>query len=273
MADLHNRAAGTDGDDTGRILRRARRLRLVSVAVAMLTVGIFGFLLSPWLEPILGIWVTRFFEVLIIGGVLVLATAPIARLLKRSVVELHNVREAWRVEAIRDFVTGLFNRRHFDGRLEEEVARSHRHGAPLSMILTDIDHFKKVNDRHGHQAGDAALRELAVRIRKMFRREDIVARVGGDEMAILMPDTPMSESFSKAESLRARVAGEPILLEEASAPVPLTISCGVASVENASESGEDLVRRADTSLYEAKKKRNSVAAVPAANASRAAGKK
>ena len=273
MADLQDRTTGSEGDDTGRILRRARRLRLVSVAVAMVTVGLFGFLLTPWLEPILGPRTTRFFEVLIIGGVLVLATGPISGLLKRSVLDLHNVREEWRIEAIRDFVTGLFNRRHFDGRLEEEVARSHRHGAPLSMIITDIDHFKKVNDRHGHQAGDAALRELAIRIRKMFRREDVVARMGGDEMAILMPDTPMSESFSKAERLRERVAGEPILLEEASAPVPLTISCGVASVENGSESGEDLVRRADTSLYEAKKKRNSVAAVPAEAAKRAAGEK
>ena len=271
MADLENRTTGSEGDDTGRILRRATRLRVVSVAVAMLTVGLFGFLLTPRLEPIVGVRTTGFFEILLLGGVLVLVTRPLARLLRRSVLDLHEVREEWRLEAIRDFVTGLFNRRHFDGRLEEEVARSHRHGAPLSMILTDIDHFKKVNDRHGHQAGDAALRELAIRIRKMFRREDVIARMGGDEMAILMPDTPMSESFSKAERLRERVAGEPIRLEEASAPVPLTISCGVASVESSTEEGEDLVRRADTSLYEAKKKRNAVAAVPAEAARRAAG--
>lgn len=273
MADLQNRTTGSEGDDTGRILRRARRLRLVSVGVAMLTVGLFGFLLTPWLEQILGMRTTKFFEVLIVGAVLIVVTGPLARLLKRSVIDLHNVREEWRLEAIKDFVTGLFNRRHFEGRLEEEVARSHRHGAPLSMILTDIDHFKKVNDRHGHQAGDAALRELAVRIRKMFRREDIVARMGGDEMAILMPDTPMNESFSKAERLRERVAREPVLLEDASAPVPLTISCGVASVENATEGGDDLVRRADTSLYEAKKTRNAVAAVPGDETKRAVGDK
>lgn len=255
------RADGADLDDTGRILRRARRLRVVSVAAAMLTVGVFGMALAPALEALYGTRTTQIFETLIVGAALVLVTGPLAALLRRSVIELHNVREAWRLEAIKDFLTGLFNRRHFEGRLEEEVARSHRHGNPLSMILTDVDHFKKVNDRHGHQAGDAALRELAVRLRKMFRREDVIARVGGDEMAILMPDTPMHESFGKAERLRERVAAEPIALEEASAPVPVTISCGVASVEQGTETGEDLVRRADAALYEAKKKRNSVAAV------------
>jgi diguanylate cyclase (GGDEF)-like protein len=184
-------------------------------------------------------------------------------MLKRSVIELHNVREQWRLEAIRDFVTGLFNRRHFEGRLDEEVARSHRHHNPLSLIMTDVDHFKKLNDRYGHQAGDAALRELAVRIRMMFRREDVVARMGGDEVAILMPDTPMHESIDKAERLRERIAGDPVQLPDASSPISMTISCGVASVDQPSDSADDLVRRADTSLYEAKKTRNAVSSVRA----------
>ena len=104
----------------------------------------------------------------------------------------------------------------------------------------------------------------------MFRREDVVARMGGDEMAVLMPDTPMDQSIDKAERLRKRVAAEPIPLADASAPVPLTVSCGVSAVENATDSGEDLVRRADWSLYEAKKTRNKVAAVQAAEESRRA---
>jgi len=271
MVDLESRRQdGAPGEDTGRILRRARRLRVVSVAAAMATVGIFGLFLAPSLRQHFGIRTTLLFETLIVGAALVLVTAPLYGILRRSVLELHNVREAWRLEAIRDFVTGLFNRRHFDGRLDEEVARSHRHGNPLSMILTDVDHFKKVNDRHGHQAGDAALRELAARIRKMFRREDVVARMGGDEMAVLMPDTPMDQSMDKAERLRQRVAAEPIRLADASAPVPLTVSCGVSAVENVTDSGEDLVRRADASLYEAKKTRNTVAAVQAAEEPRRA---
>jgi diguanylate cyclase (GGDEF)-like protein len=269
--DLESRRQdGASGEDTGRILRRARRLRLVSIGAAMATVGVFGFFLAPSLDQQFGIRTTLLFETLIVGAALVLVTGPLYGILRRSVLELHNVREAWRLEAIRDFVTGLFNRRHFDGRLDEEVARSHRHGNPLSMILTDIDHFKKVNDRHGHQAGDAALRELAKRTRKMFRREDVVARMGGDEMAILMPDTPIDQSIDKAERLRERVAAEPILLMDASAPVPLTVSCGVSAVENASDCGEDLVRRADASLYEAKKTRNTVAAVQDGEESRRA---
>jgi diguanylate cyclase (GGDEF)-like protein len=255
------RADDADVDDTGRILRRAKRLRIGSVATAVMTVGVFGFFLAPRVAEYYGIRTTQLFETLIVGGVVLLVTAPLLRKLKRSVLELHNVREAWRLEAIRDFLTGLFNRRHFDGRLDEEIARSHRHGNPLSLILTDVDHFKKVNDRHGHQAGDAALRELARRIKKMFRREDIVARVGGDEVAILMPDTDMDESIDKAELLRQRIAAEPVALADASVPVPLTISCGVAAVLEPTDSADDLVARADASLYEAKKLRNSVAAV------------
>jgi diguanylate cyclase (GGDEF)-like protein len=261
-------------DDTARILRRARRLRGVSIAVAMATVGGFGFLLAPAAENRFGMRTTQLFETLIVGAALVLVTGPLSRILKRSVIELHNVREAWRLEAIRDFVTGLFNRRHFDGRLNEEIARSHRHGNPLSVIVTDVDDFKKVNDRHGHPAGDTALRELARRIRKMFRREDVVARVGGDEMAILMPDTPMDESINKAERLRERFAREPIRLADASAPVPLTISCGVASSEGQGDCADDLMRRADESLYEAKKQRNAVGAVQSPEqARRVAGEK
>ena len=252
------RSTNNHGDDTGRILRRARRLRSVSILAAMAVVGLFGVALAPSLEQLYGIRTTQLFGTLILGAVLVLVTGPLYRLLKRSVLELHNVREAWRLEAIRDFVTGLFTRRHFEGRLDEELARSRRHKTPMSMILTDVDHFKKVNDRHGHQAGDATLRELATRIRKMFRREDVVARVGGDEVAILMPDTDITQSFDKAEELRGRVAGEPIRIGEVSAPVNVTISAGVATVAGPGDTSDDLMRRADESLYEAKKKRNAV---------------
>lgn len=234
---------------------------MVSVGVAMLTVGAFGLVLAPTIEHHYGIRATQLFETVIVGAILLIVTGPLLRMLKRSVLDLHNVREAWRLEAIHDFITGLFNRRHFDSRLEEEVARTRRHRTPLSLILTDIDHFKKVNDRHGHQAGDAALREVASRIKKMFRREDVVARMGGDEVAILLPDTPIDESITKAQSMRERIASMPVHLEDTSAPIPLTISAGVATVEHASDSGDDLVRRADDALYEAKRKRNSVAAV------------
>jgi diguanylate cyclase (GGDEF)-like protein len=267
-----DRRDGVDADDTARILRRARRLRIASIAAAMATVGVFGLLLAPAIQNEFGIRTTQVFETLIVGAALVLVTGPLSQILRRSVLELHDVREAWRLEAIRDFVTGLFNRRHFDGRLNEEVARTHRHGNPLSVIVTDVDHFKKVNDRHGHQAGDAALRELASRIKRMFRREDVVARMGGDEMAILMPDTPMDESIGKAERLRERIASEPIRVDDASAPVNVTISCGVASSEGHDDTSDDLMRRADESLYEAKKVRNAVGAVQADDARRVSGK-
>jgi len=148
--------------------------------------------------------------------------------------------------ATTDPLTGLLNHRVFHDRLGAEVARAHRSGAPLSLVALDLDHFKRVNDTHGHQVGDDVLRELASRMREGARREDVTARVGGEEFAWLLPEADLDAAALAAERLRRRVADQPF-----PAAGRLTASIGVAALE-VGEGPADLLRRADEGLYRAK---------------------
>jgi diguanylate cyclase (GGDEF)-like protein len=155
-----------------------------------------------------------------------------------------------------DALTGLLNRGAIDARLEEETLRSRREHTALSLIMLDIDHFKRVNDEHGHVRGDEVLRALAQRVRKLARTTDIVGRYGGEEFLLVLPHTGNVEAEGLAERLRAHVAETPV------AGLPLTASFGVTTCP----SGESLpplalVERADSALYRAKNAgRNRVAA-------------
>ncbi len=145
-----------------------------------------------------------------------------------------------------DCLTGLWNRAHFDRLLEAELDRSRRYRQPVSLILFDIDHFKRVNDAHGHQTGDAVLREMALTAQSALRATDAFFRWGGEEFAILAPSTGHRGAHRLAEALRLRVA-------DASFPAVgrLTISAGVAEHLDA-ESSNAWFRRADAMLYAAK---------------------
>ncbi len=157
--------------------------------------------------------------------------------------------EAWeRLEsmALTDGLTGLANRRAFHERLEVEVARARRHTRPLSIAMLDIDHFKRVNDTHGHDVDDSVLREVARRLRGIVRSGELVARVGGEEFAWLLPDADSMAAFTVAERTR-RVIGETPF----DGVGRLTISAGVCDLEQAG-SGDHLLRQADTALYWAK---------------------
>lgn len=200
-------------------------------------------------------------EVVVVGIALVMVSEPLSRMLRKSIMGIHDVREQWRHDAMRDALTGLFNRRHFDARLAEEVARSRRHGNALSLLLIDIDRFKSINDRYGHSVGDAALQDVAMRVRNMFRREDVVARIGGDELAVILPDTATAHAFDKAEHLRTTLAGEEVRVRDAfGSSISITVSCGVCGLATEMHI-EELLSCADASLYEAKVRRNSVAAI------------
>jgi diguanylate cyclase (GGDEF)-like protein len=151
-----------------------------------------------------------------------------------------------------DVLTGLRNRRYFQERLEEEFARASRYGHPLSLLLIDVDRLKQVNDRHGHKSGDLALGRAAAAIRTGSRAGDIGARWGGDEFALLAPNTGRPEALSVAERVRslasspAGPAGEDVV----------TVSVGVATFDpqaSAVRSPEALVGVADAALYEAKR--------------------
>jgi diguanylate cyclase (GGDEF)-like protein/PAS domain S-box-containing protein len=147
--------------------------------------------------------------------------------------------------ATTDPLTGLANHRAFQERLAAEVSRARRAGEPLALVMIDLDHFKRVNDTHGHQAGDEVLREVARRLMACARREDLCARVGGEELAWLLPATGADAAMAAAERLRAAIAGTPIPPAGRQ-----TASLGVAGLGPGGAAA--LVRDADAALYRAK---------------------
>ena len=154
--------------------------------------------------------------------------------------------------AIRDGLTGLHNRRHFQEQLVKEESRSQREGTPLSLIMLDIDHFKRVNDTHGHPAGDAVLKEVARVFQSAVRKGDMVCRYGGEEFVGILPVCPPQEAREVAE--RVRKAVEAIPVTPAVFPVSVTVSAGVATFPQPFSSLTGLLRGADEALYAAKSK-------------------
>lgn len=155
--------------------------------------------------------------------------------------------------SVRDGLTGLFNRRYFDERLESEHAFSIRHRSALAVLLCDIDHFKNVNDVHGHQAGDAVLRAVATELRERVRTEDVVARFGGEELAVIARGIDVNGTRHFAERLRAIVSNLRIEIEDR--VIAVTVSIGVAHTHAgpAVNRAEGLVAAADSALYAAKR--------------------
>ncbi|SHN74300.1 GGDEF domain-containing protein [Cryptosporangium aurantiacum] len=164
--------------------------------------------------------------------------------------------------AVTDPLTGLHNRRFLQDALDREVARARRSGAPLSLVVLDIDHFKRINDAYGHAAGDAALVQAAQRLGAVARAGDVIARHGGEEFAWLLPDTPEQGAAELAERLRAALAGAPVVLPE-TGPVEMSGSLGVATLRG-TDDATALMRDADRALYRAKEHgRNRVVLAPA----------
>jgi diguanylate cyclase (GGDEF)-like protein len=152
--------------------------------------------------------------------------------------------------AITDGLTGLYNHKHFQGRLDEEFQRTKRIPQILTLMLIDIDHFKKINDTYGHPAGDSVLKKIAQSIRKTLRGIDIVARYGGEEFAAVLMGTDRSGAKKMAERLRTSVMNNPFVMEEDKLSV--TISIGIATHPHDAETKEELISRADQALYFAK---------------------
>lgn len=161
-----------------------------------------------------------------------------------------------------DDLTGLGNRRLLRIRLDDELHRAERFGQTVSVLVIDIDHFKSLNDRHGHPTGDASLRKLAGLMTRNLRRIDTIARVGGEEFVVLLPRTSLTEASVVAEKLRSVVERTEFPGGEGQPGGTLTISIGVATLRH-DETGADLLARADTALYAAKDQgRNCVVAAP-----------
>lgn len=157
-------------------------------------------------------------------------------------------------ESITDSLTGLKNRRYFDQRLSEEIAQSKRYRLSLSLLLIDVDHFKRVNDTYGHQIGDEVLKNLSTVIVEMVRESDVVVRYGGEEIAIIAPKTNKAEAILLAERLRNIVQKSPLASIDARQEiVQITISIGVSTLNLVTMDKDALVEEADKALYEAKR--------------------
>jgi diguanylate cyclase (GGDEF)-like protein len=172
----------------------------------------------------------------------------LAQAAMHTALALHNARLLSENErlATRDSLTGLANRRLFDESLHREVARAQRLGAPLSLLVLDVDHFKQVNDTYGHQTGDAVLREVADALVSNTKNYDVTARYGGDEFVVLLPGCTRDDAVRVAERVRAGIAHA---VDEA----PVTISAGLASLPDNASDAERLMAAADAALYEAKR--------------------
>lgn len=155
--------------------------------------------------------------------------------------------------SILDPLTNLFNRRMLHDRLDEEVSRSRRYVKPLSLVMIDIDYFKKINDNHGHLAGDRILIELSTLMKKSVRKIDIVARFGGEEFTILLPDADASGAFIAMERLRQEVEKHIFPVDNQGNAISVTVSMGIStSTPDISKEASELIRAADETLYQAK---------------------
>lgn len=155
--------------------------------------------------------------------------------------------------AITDALTGLHNRRYMESHLAALVEQACSRGKPLAVLVLDIDFFKSVNDTYGHDAGDDVLREFAIRMRKSIRGIDLACRHGGEEFVIVMPETDMAVAATVAERLRRRIATEAFPIEQGKKSIEVTISIGLAAIENAEDTAANLLKRADQALYRAKR--------------------
>lgn len=154
--------------------------------------------------------------------------------------------------AITDGLTGLHNRRYMESHLQTLAEQAATRSKPLALMILDIDHFKSINDTHGHDCGDDVLREFAVRIRKSIRGIDLACRYGGEEFVIVMPETDMHVAGMVAERLRRSIAGEPFSIDRGTKRIGVTISIGLATLERKGEPIADVLKRADVALYRAK---------------------
>jgi diguanylate cyclase (GGDEF)-like protein len=197
-----------------------------------------GIALALWVDPILRL--AMFLAVLAITGVVTAVVIVLREQVLALVMRLRTL-------ASHDSLTGALNRGAFEQRLDGELARAQRTGTSLALVVFDVDHFKSINDRFGHAAGDDALREIGDAVCSGMRRSDVFGRLGGEEFALLLPDTDMAGAAVVADKLRGslsqRVVGGP----------SLTVSFGVAEVQGGRADARDVFDEADRALYAAKR--------------------
>lgn len=174
----------------------------------------------------------------------------IAEQLSLAMINLQ-LRESLRVQSLRDPLTGLYNRRYLEENTQRELQRCQRRGLPLSVIMLDVDHFKRFNDEHGHTAGDALLTAIAQTLQAHTRDEDIVCRYGGEEFTVVMPETGSEDARRRAEEIRSAIATTTVV-HLRNTLGPTTASLGVATFPFDGSTPAELIGSADTALYRAK---------------------
>lgn len=194
-------------------------------------------------------------HLLILSGVviatIVAGTLAYAFEAQRSRTEVD--RQAMYADSIRDSLTLTYNRRYFDQRMQEEIAYAKRHKAPLSLLLVDIDHFKRINDRHGHSVGDAVLCEVVVRLQQILRSEDILARFGGEEFVVGLRGTSAEGAGLAGERLRKAVDVRPIEADKCSIGCTVSVGCAALDFEDPKRGSlQTLLETADRRLYTSK---------------------
>lgn len=161
------------------------------------------------------------------------------------------MREVLQTQSIKDPLTGLYNRRFMEETLDREIARARRTSSCLSVIMLDLDHFKSMNDRHGHAAGDNVLRAVSALLLRSLRTTDVACRFGGEELMVILPDCPPEGAILRAEAIRASL--EALALVELGQAFKVTASFGVASTAICGNDSKFLMKAADSALYSAKR--------------------
>jgi two-component system, cell cycle response regulator len=245
-------------EQSGQIDRMIRGVILCTFAVTLFSLsGLRDLLLFfglPFVLSLLVLWldghstlivILALFDALMMFTVAVIA----AELLYRTRLEAFLANQQLAEHASTDPLTGLSNRRHIEPQLVGEIARAKRHQTRFSILMADLDHFKRVNDQYGHDVGDEVLREVACRIRALLRTEDRPARWGGEEFLVLLTDTDAGQAAVVADKLRQAIADQ--VVESSGGRIPITISVGVAAYAGEKEPLE-IIKRADRALYRAK---------------------
>lgn len=168
----------------------------------------------------------------------------------RAEREVQALQERLREQSTHDALTGLYNRRYLEETLGRELISAERHGHPVSVIMGDLDHFKAVNDRYGHLAGDEVLRVFGGLMKQHARGSDIYCRYGGEEFLLVLPQMAEDNAIERAEQLRSAMAAAPVLY--GATPITVTASFGVATFPRDGRIGDDLIAAADSALYAAK---------------------
>lgn len=171
--------------------------------------------------------------------------------LKNELKARKRIEKRLKHQATHDPLTGLYNRNELERRIADDIERATRYKHSLSIFMVDIDHFKKINDRYGHSNGDRVLRSIAVELERSLRKTDYVARFGGEEFLVVLPETPLAMAVDLGERLRQLVANHQIRLEDGS--VSLTVSIGVASFPDIASDWHVLLDAADMAMYQAKR--------------------